>query len=635
MENFRIQKDSLTVFYGDLRCIHGKTQNKRRAFLLNESRALLLKVARIYAVSDAFFEYSTENGRKIISFEFRAIEGAEDEYIAPLSCLKVGLYFGRIHLKTAFGDFYGVFKNGKLSFIRDAAAPDTVQISVSSFSSSQRNHYLGGAIYHIFVDRFARGKTAVPKSKDAIIVKDWSAGVAEYPEYPGAHLENNTFYGGTLYGIAEKMDYFSALGVSLLYLSPIFEAYSNHKYDTADYMKVDPMFGGERALRHLIKEAGKHGIGILLDGVFNHTGSDSVYFNKKGTYPTLGAYQSKASPYYSWYEFSMHPDSYECWWGIPILPRIHPDRDACREFFLGDNGVIKKYMDMGIAGFRLDVADELSDSFIGGIKEMILDSNKNGLLYGEVWEDASNKIAYGVRKTYYLGKELDGVMNYPLRTALIEYFKDRSTSALEYYFNEIFVNMPKRIADAQMNLLGTHDTVRILTALAGDSPQGCTNVVLSKKKMSSEQYGYGKELLKMLYTVIATLPGFPMIYYGDEAGLEGYSDPFNRLPYPYGKEDEDLLSHYKKIGMLRKTHSVYKKGKFALLSLNKEHLIFMRKAKGSAYITAANPGDKPLVLSFEEPALDLLCEKSGREIFVFPNTATVIRTSEKFKIELK
>ncbi len=634
MDHFRIQKESITCFYGDILFIHGKIPNKRRAFLINESRSMLLRIPRIYGVLDSFFEYNADGEQKIIPFKFHAFSHAEDELLASLSTLKVGLYFGRIHLKTALGDFYGVSQNGRIFFSREIDPHGTVQISVSSFSS-RNNTYLGGAIYHIFVDRFAKGKRKVEKKPGAIVVEDWSKGIPEYPEYPGAHLENNTFYGGTLYGVAEKMDYFVSLGVSLLYLSPIFEAYSNHKYDTADYMTVDRMFGGERALRHLIKEAEKRGIGILLDGVFNHTGSDSIYFNKNGTYPSLGAYQSTESPYYSWYEFSKHPDSYECWWGIPILPRIHPDRYACGEFFLGDKGVIKKYMDMGIAGFRLDVADELSDHFISGIKKRLLETNRNALLYGEVWEDASNKIAYGVRKKYYLGKELDGVMNYPLRTALIAYFKDQSTDALDFYINEIFANMPKHVADAQMNLLGTHDTIRILTALGGESPEGYSTEALSKKKMTSEQYEHGKKVLKMLYTVIATLPGLPTIYYGDEVGLEGYADPFNRLPYPHGNEDVDLLSHYRQIGMLRKRHSVYKKGDFALLSLTKEHFIFMRRARSSAYITVANQSDEVLALSFEAPAVDLLSGKSSTELCVMPQTATVIRTSKNFKLKIK
>lgn len=190
----------------------------------------------------------------------------------------------------------------------------------------------------------------------------------EYPAYPGAPLKNNRFYGGTLLGIIDKLEYIRSLGVDTIYLSPIFDAASNHKYDTADYMSVDSMFGGEKAFKALIKKAHEYGIGIILDGVFNHTGSDSIYFNKYGHYKTLGAYQSKKSKYYSWYDFKNYPDEYTAWWGIDILPRIHPDKPDCRKYFVGKDGVIAKYASMGIDGFRLDVADELSDDFIAEIK---------------------------------------------------------------------------------------------------------------------------------------------------------------------------------------------------------------------------------------------------------------------------
>ena len=635
MEHFRIPNENVTYFDGDLRYLHGNLENNRRAFVLNESRSLLIYVKRTYGVVEAALEYTLEGKREKIHFSFRGMRGADDIFIVPLEKLKTGLYFCRIYLKTAFGEFYGISHRGGIRFTRDSSAHDTVQISVSDFSELTKNEYLGGVIYHVFVDRFDKGTKRVPIKTDARIIEDWSEKIAEYPAYPGAHLENNTFYGGTIYGVVENLDYFVSLGVTLIYLSPIFDAYSNHKYDTADYMTVDCMFGGEDALVCLINEAKKRGIGILLDGVFNHTGSDSIYFNKKGRYPSLGAYNSKDSPYYGWYDFSNHPESYECWWGIPILPRIHPDRESCRDFFLGKGGVIEKYANMGIAGFRLDVADELSDHFIAGIKTKLLESNEKALLYGEVWEDASNKIAYDVRKQYYLGKELDGVMNYPLRKALISYFKDKNTEELNYYFTEVHPNMPKRIADAQMNLLGTHDTVRILTALAGDDPNGYTNDILAKKRMSAAQYEYGKQLLKMLYTVIATLPGMPMIYYGDEVGMEGYCDPFNRMPFPHGNEDKDLLSHYRVIGQMRKKHSVYKNGEFSLLLLAPSHLFFLRKTKNNVYMTVANLAEQPLKFSLGVQGVDLLNKIKGTEFCIEQRTATVIKTSKNFLMEIK
>ena len=636
MENLRIDRDSLSHFFADIRFFHDGIENERCAFLAEEKRSLVVSVPRAVSVTQAFLEFSFGETRKNIPLTFESFDKGNDIYRCSLDAFDVGLYFCRLCLHTVFGIFYSIRQGKHLRFVRDAFVGDTIQISVSKFRYPIPDRYFGGAIYHIFVDRFAKGSRHVPIKKGARIVENWENGVPEYPAYPGAYLENNTFYGGTLYGVAERLDDLHSLGVTLIYLSPVFEAYSNHKYDTGDYMHVDAMFGGDEALSFLITEAKKRGIGIILDGVFNHTGSDSIYFNKKGTYRSLGAYQSKDSPYYSWYSFQKHPDEYTCWWGIPILPRIHPDREECRSYFLGRNGVIEKYASMGIAGFRLDVADELSDDFIAGIKRVLCSFDSKALLYGEVWEDASNKVSYGVRKRYYLGNELDGVMNYPLRKALLSYVIFHETSELQYVFDEVYQNTPKRILDAQMNLLGTHDTERILTVLGNESREGLTNAELSQKRMDPKTRDLAKKRLKMTYTVVATLPGMPMIYYGDEVGLEGYSDPFNRMPYPYGNEDEDLLSYYKKIGAIRKDNAVYKRGDFSLLSLTESHLVFSRLSKGSyTYLTVLNQDAAPMRLAFSESATDLLSGTRGTAFELPPLTAMIIKTKKTFKFEIQ
>lgn len=620
-------------FCAELSFLHGVKESTSRAFLLKETRAMVVRIPRLLGITEAWFEYTLLHERKKIVLSFSGIEGERDVYRASLSSLGVGLYFGRVFVRSIFGEYSATLWGSRLTFSQNVSS-DTVQISVSSFYRSSRSPYRGGAIYHIFVDRFSKGSRSVPLKDGARLIESWESGVPEFPPYPGAYLENNTFYGGTLYGVCERLDYIASLGVTLIYLSPIFDAYSNHKYDTADYMTVDAMFGGEKALRLLIKEAKKRGIGILLDGVFNHTGSDSIYFNKKGNYPSLGAYRSKASPYYSWFDFQSYPDEYTCWWGIPILPRIHPDRKECREFFTGKNGVIEKYASMGIAGFRLDVADELSDDFIADIKHTLTKNNPFSLLYGEVWEDASNKISYGIRKQYYLGKELDGVMNYPLRKALLLYIKDSRMDELHYVFNEIYNNTPKRILHMQMNLLGTHDTERIITLLGGESAEGRSNAELATIRMSDNQRKNAKALLKMLYTVIATLPGLPMIYYGDEVGLEGYGDPFNRMPYPYGHEDEELLLHYQMIGMLRKKNSVYQNGDFLLLQLSNDVLAFARLSRAYAFITVMNKGTFAFSLDCFDEAEDLLMNKTARSFRIEANTACVFKCKKKTKFRI-
>ena len=420
----------------------------------------------------------------------------------------------------------------------------------------------------------------------------------------------------------------------MIYLSPVFEAYSNHKYDTGDYMKVDAMFGGDAALSYLIEEAKKRGIGILLDGVFNHTGADSRYFNRKGRYPTLGAYQSQKSPYYDWYEFQHFPDRYTAWWGIPILPRIHPDRPECRAFFTGKDGVVEHYADFGIAGFRLDVADELSDGFLAEIKATLAKKNADTVLYGEVWEDASDKIAYDVRKRYYLGRELDGVMNYPLRTGLLSYIKDGTCDALSYALLTVTANAPKRIADAQMNLLGTHDTERVLTVLGGVSGDGLPNDELARLRMSEEQRDLAKKRLKMAYTALATLPGIPSVYYGDEAGAEGYRDPFNRMPFPWGREDADLLAHYRTLGALRKKYAVYREGDLLLLHLDHNLLVFARSGHGGIFLTAVNRSDMPYVFSFPKKGRELFSDTRVENFTLAPMSSCIFKFRELSEFEI-
>ncbi|HBJ19461.1 MAG TPA: hypothetical protein DDY70_06995, partial [Clostridiales bacterium] len=371
-----------------------------------------------------------------------------------------------------------------------------------------------------------------------------------------------------------------------------------------------------------------------LDGVFNHTGADSVYFNKKGRYPTLGAWQSKDSPYYDWYDFQHFPDRYTAWWGIPILPRIHPDRPSCRRFFTGDGGVIPHYAALGVAGFRLDVADELSDDFIADIKKTLTKQNPAATLYGEVWEDASNKIAYDARKRYYLGEELDGVMNYPLRTGLISYIKEGKTDALSYALLTVTANAPKRIADAQMNLLGTHDTERVLTVLGGVEGDGLPNEELATLRMSTEQRDIARERLKMAYTALATLPGIPTVYYGDEAGLEGYHDPFNRMPFPWGREDGELLAHYRTLGAIRHKYAVYREGELVLLHLDEKLLVFARIGQGGVFLTAVNRSDMPRVFSFSKKGRELFSDTRIENFTLAPRSSCIFKFRDLTEFEI-
>ncbi len=543
-----------------------------------------------------------------------------------------GIFFYKMEILSAFGKVYCGKSSNKFILGGSIYDVDFCQFTIYTYKYKYPKKYCGGTIYHIFVDRFNRGTSPVPLA-DGVIIDEFKNGITEYPEYPGAPLKNNHFYGGNLRGIINKLDYIKSLGTSIIYLSPIFEAESNHKYDTADYMAIDRMFGNEADFCELVQKASEKGIGIILDGVFNHTGSNSRYFNKNSKYDTLGAYQSKNSPFYNWYEFQSYPDKYTCWWGIDILPRINTSLPECCNYFVGKGGVVEKYSRMGIAGFRLDVADELSDSFISDIKRVLNKNSSDSILYGEVWEDASNKVAYDVRKHYYLGEELDAVMNYPLRTGIIEYLRDKRCDAINYALTDIINNAPERIRNLQMNLLGTHDTERILTVLGGESAQGYTNSELVKKRMSPEQRKAAVAKLKCAYTILATVPGLPTIFYADEAGLEGYSDPFNRMPYPWGREDKSLVAFYRTIARIRNAFSyAYSNGDFKLIELNPKCLIFARYARNYAYLTVVNNSNKKIKFRFDRMASGQIYGTHSEEIVLPANSAEILKIHSKSNI---
>lgn len=618
--------------------IHNGTPRISTAFEIKEKAEIKLNIPRALGTTNAYMEIYDENAcSKLLEIEaeWQGMDGEYDCYAFDINRehLGVGLYFIRPRLLVLGGELFGHKWAGGIYFDYKNELTNMLQLTLCDFKYREPKKIRGGVIYHIFVDRFRRGGQVTVPDGAKPIRGEWSV-IPEYPEYPGAPLYNNTFWGGTLWGIIEKLDYIKSLGTTAIYLSPIFRAASNHKYDTADYMTVDPIFGGDCAFKALLKAAHEKGLEIILDGVFNHTGSDSIYFNRYGRYRETGAYQSRKSKYFDWFDFQEFPNKYTCWWGIDILPRINPDNPECREYFVGDGGVIDKYAKMGIYGFRLDVADELSDDFISKIKERLSGHSKDRILYGEVWEDASNKSSYGHRRHYYLGRELDGVMNYPLRSGIIDYLTGRGCDKLYYALTEVTNNAPDHILHNQMNLLGTHDTERILTVLGDVDTSGMSNAQLARLHMDPGRLNFAVKRLICAYTILATMPGLPTVFYGDEAGLEGYRDPFNRMPYPWGKENRRLIEHYREMGRIRRENEVYKDGDFKLIHLDSELLVFLRTDKSENYLTVVNNSDTEISLSLDADGCDLFTN-SISDSFILPAfTAGVYKTKPDSTLEI-
>ena len=460
----------------------------------------------------------------------------------------------------------------------------------------------GGVMYHIFLDRFAKGAGKVSYRDGSILDPDWENGVPQYAEYRGAEVKNNHFFGGNLWGIIEKLDYLESLGVNILYLSPIFDAVSNHKYDTSDYLKIADEFGGEEAFEALVKAAHARGMKIILDGVFNHTGSDSRYFDEYGRYGC--AARDERSPYHEWYDFHAPekegaPD-YTAWWGIRILPRLNTHLDSCREFFTGKDGVAEHYMREGIDGWRLDVADELPDRFLEELRERIHSVNPESVLIGEVWENAADKIAYGKRRSYFRGAQLDSVMNYPTRKALLDYAEFGDASALAAALMDLYSSYPRPVSASLMNLIGTHDTERVLTILGNPvkvrENSYAYNAVQEKLRLTAEEHARGTKLLCMISALQFTLFGFPCVYYGDEAGMEGMSDPFCRYPFPWHKIDTEINEHYKKLGALRRGEKIFAGGEFKITRAEGGYFEFIRynKEEKGYVLVAVNMADESI-----------------------------------------
>ncbi|MBR4721132.1 MAG: glycoside hydrolase family 13 protein [Clostridia bacterium] len=466
------------------------------------------------------------------------------------------------------------------------------QITVYDESYKTPEWWRESVCYQIFPDRFENGNENgdfLGNRKD-IIKRNWGETPYYKAEQFGGEYLANDFFGGNLLGIEKKLPYLKNLGVSSIYLNPIFKAFSNHRYDTGDYHKIDETLGTEEDFKRLCRKAEDMGIRIILDGVFNHTGSDSLYFNKYGNYDSVGAYQSKKSPYYEWFNFIDYPEIYESWWGIDTLPQVNEASEAYQNFILKDkNSVVKKWLKNGAYGWRIDVADELPDFFVKLLRKAVKEENPDSIIIGEVWEDASNKVAYDKLREYFYGDELDSVMNYPLKNAMIDFAMSRiDASNFDRRIMSLKENYPKPAFYATFNFLSSHDTVRILTALGG---KNCENKdECAATRLSQEEYSLALKRLKCLITMQFALPGVPVIFYGDEAGVEGYADPFCRSCYPWGNENGEIMEHYRHSIDLRNKNNVFKNGDFESVYKYENCYGFIRSDKKNKAIILVNFG---------------------------------------------
>lgn len=514
------------------------------------------------------------------------------------SATTAGLYFYHFELETPWGN--SLVKNvgngeGDLN-----AEGTEFQQTVYEKDFKTPDFLKGGLIYQIFPDRFYNSKTPKKNVPESRVMRKWG----EEPYWQESQMNgiwNNDYFGGDLKGVEEKLEYLSGLGVSCIYLNPIFEAHSNHRYDTADYEKIDSLLGDESDLESLCKKAHGLGISVILDGVFSHTGCDSKYFNMYNRYNTVGAYNSKSSPYFSWYKFTDYPNGYKSWWGIKLLPEVSEEDEGYREYICGKNGILRKWLRLGISGWRLDVADELPDVFLDDLRKAVKEENENAVIIGEVWEDATNKFAYGERRRYLLGEQLDSVMNYPFADAILNYVKFGNAQAFMSGIMSIVENYPPCVVNVLMNHIGTHDTERALTRLAGESAEGKDRAWQhSHNQLSDYDYLKGISMMKLASLIQYTLPGVPSLYYGDEAGMQGMKDPFNRACFPWDNINKELYKWYKRLGEIRRGCKAFKEGSFEPLYAADGAIAYVRRSEENSVLTAVNNSNSELQIPVGE-----------------------------------
>ena len=556
----------------------------------------------------------------------------DSEQKIPMKGSDIGLYEAEIKLPShpclAWYYFIVTAPDGSVRYYGNAAdgkggvggiyenEPASYQITVADPAFDTPHWMRNGVMMQIMVDRFCSSGPKNPKGRlrGAGFYRDnWDDPVIIPCDCCGKDLGGVDFYGGDLKGLTSKLPYLKNMGISVLYLNPIFQAASNHKYDTCDYMKIDPSFGTEADYQRLCRTAEKLGIHIMIDGVFNHTGSDSRYFNKKKTFREPGAYQSKDSRYYGWYTFTNWPNEYESWWGFDEHPNVNEMHPDFLDYIIRDeDSVIAHWMNAGTEGWRLDVADELPMEFLRLLREREKGVNADSALLGEVWEDPSNKIAYGELRCYCLGDTLDSTMNYVLRDNMIAFMLGNIDSHdFKRSIDCLMENLPNVFSYSMMNLLGSHDKPRIINALSG-----CGNMEPPRCNRNADplpQEGYDRGVRRTLaaWDFICAFPGMPSVYYGDDAGCQGMGDPFCRGTYPWNNINQEIHAAYVNAIQRRNTSDVLRSGLYRLTTPDPDVVILERfyrngqdafgnPAHGEPFALALNRSSHPRRITYHD-----------------------------------
>lgn len=520
------------------------------------------------------------------TFEKERVSGAYTTWRCEFTMQERGLYFYWFRIGKRDGSFR-LFRQGDQT---NMEAGEKWQLSIIPQDFTVPDYARGAVMYQIMPDRFFKvGECDLTDKLCPFWVHE---NLSDTPQYTADAEGNwcNDFYGGNLQGIRAKLSYLHTLGVGVLYLNPIFMAYSNHRYDTADYKRIDPMLGTADDFAALCRDAHALEMRVILDGVFSHTGSNSVYFDAKGIFGH-GAVSDPNSPYRAWYRFRHYPDDYDAWWNMPTLPNIEELSESYVNYIIeDDDSVLAHWLNLGADGFRLDVVDELPDEFVRKLKKRLRVLKPDALLLGEVWEDASNKRAYGVSRRYFVDGELDSVMNYPWQKGIVAFVRGEDDgSALGEGIMRLAENYPPEVLACVMNLLGTHDTMRILTVLGGE--YHASKAEWATARLSPEARALAVRRLHTAAFLQFMLPGMASIYYGDEVGMEGGADPFCRRYYPWSAGNESLRSFYAALCRVKNETQALKTGDVRVTEAGNGRLSFVRKTENQVVEVYVNQSE--------------------------------------------
>lgn len=520
------------------------------------------------------------------TFEKERVSGVYTTWRCEFTLQERGLYFYWFRIGKRDGSFR-LFRQGDQT---NMEAGEKWQLSIIPQDFTVPDYARGAVMYQIMPDRFFKvGECDLTDKLCPFWVHE---NLSDTPQYTADAEGNwcNDFYGGNLQGIRAKLSYLHTLGVGVLYLNPIFMAYSNHRYDTADYKRIDPMLGTADDFAALCRDAHALEMRVILDGVFSHTGSNSVYFDAKGIFGH-GAVSDSNSPYRAWYRFRHYPDDYDAWWNMPTLPNIEELSESYVNYIIeDDDSVLAHWLNLGADGFRLDVVDELPDEFVRKLKKRLRVLKPDALLLGEVWEDASNKRAYGVSRRYFVDGELDSVMNYPWQKGIVAFVRGEDDgSALGEGIMRLAENYPPEVLACVMNLLGTHDTMRILTVLGGE--YHASKAEWATARLSPEARALAVRRLHTAAFLQFMLPGMASIYYGDEVGMEGGADPFCRRYYPWSAGDESLRSFYAALCRVKNETQALKTGDVRVTEAGNGRLSFVRKTENQVVEVYVNQSE--------------------------------------------